>query len=719
MATNTPPGQNNMPKQPITNINSINVNVTQTETKSEDTRPICRDFLNGRCCRTVCKFQHKITLQTGKTTEQFHSNQPILELIPRQVVSHMFIPGKGCCLISITNFLQQQAFNGLFVCNLADIIPPSLISRLLKSTDSNRKSIYEQLSILADEWADKLQKIIRWTQQSMPGFDKQNFGLVFIFDISTAVGDWLIKLGYTHKKLAPTTNQSVPKSNNFTQKIIDSINQLFSILFSRPSALAPSGYPLANINILVNYMNDELNCINKGCLEMLLEMITLSPNKYIGTQFYSNIYYIGLPPSLEMPLSAPENRGFIFSYITGTKFINLAMIYTALAEITRFADIDIGMNIAGYITELAAHNNKVYQTLFENTDKLKKALTNSIPTGNIRPRSLVIIGCNLDMEFDKQILTGLKEVVGAIDFTGLANSSTEKAKQPAANEKPKSKTLNECSPKSDDDCCGGDGSNSFTMSIILPIVNSGSGSSPKGPANQLNDMMRELLSGRSDVSTNSSKMTSVGKLVQNRVCTIGLNLIYSADGQLSLNQPLPTVPGFDKIKEYGQTPENRIILICSPRLTHTLFQDIVNQITKLPEYPNRISANFIDFNINPSLRGCLAYHNYRQQIQSNYGDMGQMAGFNDYPLIRNTKLWRRLQSYISDINPTARYPQDRPIHGTTHGMTHQPSSTDADCCQCCSCISRHGVGYVKFGNMPYIPKTILDGIKDDSWLPRF
>lgn len=687
--------------------------------------PICRDFLNGRCFRTNCSYQHKTKLMPAKplqnqlTHEDQTNTKQYHQIITQPIVSHMFIPKKGGCLISFTNFIQQTAFNGLFICNLADIIPPSIISRLLKSSDSNIESVCDQISVLAEEWADKLQKIIRWTQQSTPEFDKQNFGLVFIFDISSVISDWLSKLCYTHKKINESITNSKTKQHNFTPKIIDSINQLFTILFSQTSAQESVGYPLSNINILVNYMVDELNLINKGCLEMLIEMITLSPNKYISTQFYYNIYYIGLPPSLDMPLSSPENKGFIFSYITGSKFINLAMIYTTKpSEITFLADIDIGMNITGYITELATHNNKVYQTLFQKTDKLKSALINSIPTHNYRPKSLVIIGCNLDMDFDKQILTGLKEVVGSIDFTHCHPN-----KPTVGNTK--SDTTNQSSKKKED-CCNGDDSSStsFTMSIILPIVNNSatnSGQSTNGASNQLNEMMRELLGGRATGSTTNSVITST-KIVQNRVCTIGLNIIHSTDGQLILNQPLQTVAGIEKIKEYGQTPDNRIIIICSARLSHSLFQDIINQITKLPEYPNKISANFIDFNINPSVRGCLAYHNYRTQVQNNYGDMGKMMGTNDYSLIRNIKLWRRLNSYILDIKPSQQREPSASMnvkYENSNPNSRAKSESNAECCQCCSCISRHGVGYVKFGHLPYIPKTLLDGITDDSWLPRF
>lgn len=661
-----------------------------------DRRPICRDFLNGRCYRKVCSYQHNVALL--KTNQKQHLQAQQQQLPP--LFQHMFIPGKGCCFVSLSNYSQQPAFNGLFIINLADIIPTSIFSKLLASTTPDKSTrVIEQITSLAGEWNDKLQQIIKWSLSSTPNFNKSNYGLVFIFDISQAVNDWIAKIGYT----------SHQGTNKLIQYLSNKLTELFTKIFSYSEH---QDYPLKYMNIIVNYMNDELGWINKGCLELLYGMITLSPGKYVSSQFYTNLYYIGLPPNLEKCISSLENKGFIFSSITGAKFINLAMIYTSCADITYMGDIDINSNIQDYNWHLSnKHNSKIYQTLFEKNDTLKKLLLSAMPTHNIRAKSLVIIGCNLDAEFDKQILTGLKEVVGAIDFTGL--SAAHKPLDKSKNGKPDLKPSQD--KKTGDECCPGPSdTSSITMSIILPILNNSGPNVKTGQDNaavNLNDMMRGLLAGQIP----SNNLTTC-KLIQNRVCTLGVKIITTAAGQLSFSQPWHTIPGIEKIKEYGQQPDNKIIIICSSRLNHSFFQEFIGQITKTPGYTKNISANFIDFNINPSLRSCLSYNNYRAQVQINYGHMniGQSGGSTDNILIKNSKLWVKFAKHISVINPNF----DSHPFETEIPSNISPKNT-TDCCQCCGCLSRNGVSYVKFGHLPYIPKTILDEIKDDSWIPRF
>ena len=682
---------------------------------SKDYRPVCRDFLNGRCSRTTCKYQHNITLlKSQKPNNTYKAKLPPL-------FQHMFIPGKGCCFVSIQNFMQQSAYNGLFIINLADIIPPSIISKLLVANDISRLS--EQICGLAVEWYDKLQKIINWCLTTTPNFNKNNYEIVFVFDISSSVSDWIVKIGYTPNKIFNTPSLTVHHQDLLSDKLLqilsNTLSELFTEIFTCSSTDSNANkYPFTKMNFIITYMNDELTIINKGCLEMLLGMITLSPNKYISTYFYYNIYYIGLPPNLDIPLMANENQGFIFCSINRSKFINLAMIYSNDDKITYLGDPDINANIQDYISHLAGHNSKLYQNLFEKNDKLAKALANAIPMENIRHKSLIVIGCNLDTEFDKQILAGLKEVVGSIDFTGLGAKSGNNKITTGQNINKTNQQQNQDAKKTGDDCCGSsDNPNGLTMSIILPVVNSADTKNNIGSnftSRQLNDIMTGLLNGNmfSDgpkTGTSLLPSATVGKIIQNRICTLGLKLTNSADGQLSFTQPWITIPGIEKIKEYGSAPDNKIIILCSSKLTHQFFQDFIGQITTTPGFTKKISANFIDFNINPSLRRCLSYNNYRCLAQANYGDLGgQMAIGTDNTLIKNTKLWRRFNQYISAINPIT--------DATTQFKNSSPSS---NCCQCCSCISRNGVGYVKFGHIPYIPKTILDEIKDDSWLPRF
>jgi hypothetical protein len=245
------------------------------------------------------------------------------------------------------------------------------------------------------------------------------------------------------------------------------------------------------------------------------------------------------------------------------------------------------------------------------------------------------------------------------------------------------------------------------MSFIMPIYSQNSSVGQNPSPIQINDMLQEFLSGMK--SEQLKFITS--KIIQNQICTIGLNLLTTYDGKQSTKQPFETIPGIEKIKEYGQNPQNKIILVCSPKLTHDFFQEFINQITRTPGYPVKISANFIEYDINPSLRSCLGFHNYRVLTQNYLKN--PFTG--EVPVNQISKLAVRYMNFIEVINPEYQKHTNQPLQP----KLPLPTSDKTDCCNCCNCLSRNGIGYCKFGNFPYIPIDTLNEIKDDSWLPRF
>jgi hypothetical protein len=172
----------------------------------------------------------------------------------------------------------------------------------------------------------------------------------------------------------------------------------------------------------------------------------------------------------------------------------------------------------------------------------------------------------------------------------------------------------------------------------------GSGNSQQPSATQFNEMMRDLLGGMFTGKLSGNNGTT--RLIQNQVCTIGINLIKTFAGEISTNQPFDTITGIEKIKEYGADPTNKIIILCSPRMTHEFFSDFIKQITRTPEYPVRISANFIDFDINPSLRKCLAYYNYRM-IRNSYNS----SLHTEVPITQMCRLHHKFMNYLNSITP--------------------------------------------------------------------
>ena len=672
--------------------------------------PICKDFLNGKCSRPKCKYQHVVTLY--KPTA------------PKPILNQLFIPGKGHVFINLTNFVQQQQYNGLFLCNLGDIIDSGFLDKLLaisipqsgeKLNYFIQKNMQAMITneVITSKLAQKMQKVIEWTLASSQLFEKTNYSTIFIYDISNSVSNWVFK-----SKLAKHNNIGVMKY------ILNCLNMLFTCIYeSMPQSIAES------INLYVSYLHDELNLTNRGSLDFIYGLATATPGKYIGNYFNANIYYLGVLPNLDEPISNPVNTGFVYCYLTRTKYINLADILTEhntgpepsfgsntgpepSSEITWQGDIQTGLHINEYNKELSKHNTIVYQNLFEKNSQLKTALGNTIPISNIRTKSLVIIGCNLDVEFDRGLVAGLKETVGSIDFTiitpkhGVGNATKNNASTTSSSKKTSDSTG---SNGPSGGCCNDDSPTTTTMSVIMPIFGGGSGSggnSQQPSATQLNEMMRDLLGGMFTGKLSGNSSTT--RLIQNRICTIGINLIKTITGEISTNQPFDTITGIEKIKEYGADPTNKIIILCSPRMTHEFFSDFIKQVTHTPGYPARISANFIDFDINPSLRKCLAYHNYRMMCHSYNSSLPK-----EVPITQMCRLHHKFMNYLNSVIPYE-FCEKQSNHNESNKKT-----TPNECCTCCSCLSRNGIGYARFGHLPYIPLEQLNQIKGDSWLPRY
>ncbi len=652
--------------------------------------PICRDFLKGKCIRKNCKYLHTVAV--------YKPNDPI------PILSQLFIPNKGNVFVNLTNLAQQQYYNGLFLCNLGEIISTDFIEKLLATCyprsgenldyyvqENIRTMVNNEISI--HQWPAKMLKVIDWANTNFQLFDKTHYSTIFLFDISHAIQNWVFKY------------------------ILNCMNIVFTCIYENMSP-----HVSETINLYISYMNDELSLTNRGSFDFIYRLCASTPGKYVANYFNSNIYYIGELPNLDEKISSPVNTGFVYSYITASKYINLKDIINDLSigescDITWQGDIQTCHNINEYNTELMKYNTIVYKNLFEKNAEIKTALSEVISFNNIRDNSLLIIGCNLDVEFDKGLVAGLKETIGAIDFTGRKASNGQSGKNKATASVSGNTTKTNSCAKPDDHTNGGccdDTPITTTMSIIMPNIyippgNSNNSSSQSPSSTQLNEIMRELLGGM----LTGGKLNGNGKtsnIIQNRICTIGINLIKSFDGTITTNQPFDTITGIEKIKEYGLEPANKIIILCSPRMTHEFFTGFIKQITRTPGYPVRISANFIDFNINPSLRKCLAYHNYRK-IRSAFTS----SFSNEVPITQMCNIYQKFKNYLNSVDSyeSIEFPGKNSI-------THKGTATDTfECCTCCSCLSRNGIGYTKFGNIPYIPLDQLKLITDDSWLPRY
>jgi hypothetical protein len=733
--------------KPVTNTPVTNTPVTHTQVKQHDnvgtTRPICRDYLKGKCYKAFCKFNHTPTVLTQSNVfpepQSISKQEPKNSMnIPLAYLNTLYLPSKGHIILNISNFAMQEYYNGLFICNLMDVIPVEFIENLYNFGGYMPKNMAYDIihgfitRSFKPEWLTKIKEIIAWTTHNSPDFIKNNYSLIFVMDISYMVRKWLFKHG------------TVKKNNkDILESLLYYMNSIFTHIIS-----SMTSYEANKINVIIEYLNDELGIRTRGFIELIYNLITGVPSKYISGTFRNNIYYIGIQPDLTQSIGSTPNDGFTFCSINSAKYLNLDRIYLNEYDSVDEKAIDIQTNtdIITFNSQLIAHNSSIYNSLFLKNQEIKSALTASVPISNIRDKKLIIIGTNLDIEFDKDIISGLKEILGSMDLTGthtkINNKKIFDAGKQVVNKKQDTSIGGNCCTN---DGCDDSPSSDTTISFILPLFPQSSNQELQGQS-KLNNMLQKLM--HNIKPSVAHKPATNMNLIHKQICTIGLNLVTTYNNKLTTIQPFDTIPGVEKIKEYGKSPQNRIILLCSPKMTYEFFKEFITQITNNPAYTNRISANFINYDINPSIRTCLAYNNYRTLAQ-NYL---QMPFIGEVPIIQMCKLGTRFYSFIKIFHPeynkldilsqVTQIPDgthnlmitntntntntNRNINTNTNTNTNRNINTNTNtnantnkCCMCCSCLSRNDIGYSKFGHLPYIPLELLKNIKDDSWLPRF
>lgn len=668
-------------------------------------KPVCRDFLKGKCSRVNCKYQHITTVLKRPHPSDVDNNQPMpLTGSPtkhhqsvRNILSQLFVPNKGNLFISINQFITQKTYNGIFAVNLSDIIPDLVITNLmniycLSALPMKSQIIHERMGLMlannVDEWATKIRSVLKWSRMTTPDFDKSNYSTIFVFNIADKASDWMVKHGIKMGNI------------QLREALLFCCNFLLTCLFAKIPDLSNE------LNLVISYLHDELNMLNKGLMETLVNMIMIGNNiNYLGSRFLYNMYYIGAMPDFTKPMRHPINHGFTFSTINYIKSIDINdILQSSISSNNHDNDStsvdaseynDINDLIVEFNNNIIAHNTKLYQVISEKNMDCKSALTNTISQTVTGKKGLVIIGCNLDMEFDKQILRGLKEIVGCIDFNNTTRTPSGK---PTTNGKGES-----CEIVS-------------SMSVIMPIFGSGNSNNSGSPV--VNEIMKEIMGSLTSGGNSKTANTTQGpNKVINKLFTIGLGLISGPNNKISLNQPFDTINGIDKIKEFGAEPSGKVIILLSASMNHEFFKEFIRQITNTPGYPNKINATFLRFDINPSIRKCLAYYNYRQNMLKYLAIQIPRA----IPLIQMSKQWYKfMNTYLSALDSSQ--PEDiDSVHSNTSNNTDKVENPEKNekCCNCCSCLSRNGIGYQKFGYIPYIPTDAFKEIADDSWLPRF
>ena len=644
----------------VSNAISSNVLVKSTSTKSWHKSPqICRDYLNNACTRSKCRFRHEIPIQNNIT----HGASSHIAARQQKILVAMKVPKCGHTFIEYGNILAQQNYDGLVIVNANDFIDMSIIDNIVSSQSQRNISYIITL-------ADRITNILNWFNTWKP---YPNLSLIFHLNIAQQFSSYIIKT-----KIKSNYNIACETYRLACQFLIDTLYEYIPIQYN------------TSLNFMVAYLMDGFQLVNTGVISFTNSFIMGQPGKYLSNGFNDNIYLAGTMHYCDTTnIGSPTNINFLANIINSAQFVSLNTI---------LGNPDISAEYHGngqiYKSLCIQHRNTIISAIKNNQTKCHTNLQNAVTLKTLRDSKTtpIIFGCNLDILFDKQIITGLKSVIQSYNYnnhnSGIMGSNPSKSSSRSAKgvsgvpSQPAS-ILNEC-------CVGGDGGD--TVGIISVNV-SGGGGQPDIP-----DIMKSLFGG---MLSSGSIMTGKSN-VTNKIHVINIGLTIHGQ-EIDLNRRITEIKSLDKLKTPGVED---IFILMSAQMTHTIFSDIIAKITKEPEYPNKIHSKFIDFDINPALRSCLGYYNYQDAITNS------ITISDDTPINNNCHIWAR---FIYTFVPTIR----------KHNTTHAPIIIDkesADCCNCCKCLSRNGVEYVKYGKIPYIESELLANIEKldtNIWLPRY
>jgi hypothetical protein len=387
-------------------------------------------------------------------------------------------------------------------------------------------------------------------------------------------------------------------------------------------------------------------------------------------------------------MSHHNNTNFIACLASGYKFISMRHLYVLKTDILPFTH-----EFNTYSTELVGITNHVYNKKGELVKALKsvkvqaKQFIEKIINVNHSGDNM-IIGMNLDMEYDLQIYNGIQNIIDSLKYT-----PPEKKKSVPHS------PLNPFAPIFGGGKKDNDDESSVTVEFKLVSI-------------------LDLMTDGAEINAPHSLFGS-GAIQKKSVLVtyIPIHIPDTIKGEFNVNSipALNNINLYDKLLNKGIKCK-KIIVLTGINLSIEHFKKIVaylgdkKQDTKSGTY----EAKYIHFDINPYLRCSMAYYNYMIASSNNPLTVKTDAVQITEPFyIKNAAMYSRFYNYFNKI----RNGTSTTIKSATHTTKEQ---SIGNCCTCCKCISRLGVEYHEYKYIPYLDDKVIDFLDTatDIWIPR-
>lgn len=594
------------------------------------------------------------------------------------------LQGVGHCYYNFDNIANRVNIDGIMLINLNDIISAKWMNVFLK----NSNKLSPSSPIQSPEW-----HIISPDKDNNPDFNIEsvasklkeisnlNIELILYLDVSD-------QINYAYRK---KTSESM-----FLQFVMN-IGHIFAGVTYEFNKHLQSKQQQSQLSFsyITCIQKDGFQLRSTGLKSFIQSYITSSVN-YIGKDFAKNIYLTGLKHQIYCKNMAHHNNSNIIACLANKyKFISMRHLYV------------LKTNKLPLNTEFNTYNPEVIVLTKHIQDK-KKELIKSIKDVKSQAKQMlekiidvngsssnIIIGMNLDMEFDLQIYNGVQYILENLKYNP---PSAEKKKPP--------QPFNPFAPMFN--------GNSASATPVKKIEDDDSGVTVEFKLISILDLMSNGADISAPNSAFGSQMIGGSQKKSVRVTYIPVN-INSSLTNINMENIVKDIDIFDNLISKG-VKGKKIFVLTGTKFSFDDFKKIIGYISDKKKSGSNYTpfeSKYINFEINPYLRCSMAYYNYMTVANS---IILSKTGVVDPFYIRNAKHYARFYKYFTRVRSNT-VCNDR---NTCVDLIEKHKMDSANCCTCCKCLSRFGTDYHEYKYIPYLDDKIIDVLDstNDIWIPR-
>ena len=635
----------------------------------------------------------------------------------------------GHCCYNFNGIINRVNIDGIMLINLNDIISAKWMSTCLKNKELSPLS-----QILNPEW-----HLIASSEDGNPDFNvhmvasklkeisNRNIELILYLDVSDQINhayrtnpndyvflQFVINIGHIFAGIASTFNKYL------TQQLS----------FSYITCIQKDGF--------------QLRCAN---LKPFIVSFITSSVKYISKDFAKNIYLTGLKHQLNSKQMAHHSNSNILACLTSNyKFISMRHLYVLKTDkLPLNHEFNIYKTEVIILTKHIQTKKKEIIAAIKNVKAQAKQHIEKIIDINSSGAN-IIIGMNLDMEYDSQIYNGVQHILENLKYTP---PSSEK-KKPPHQLNPFANIFNNTGPsasaspikKIEDDDSGV--TVEFKLISIMDLLSDGAELNGSNSLFGLpNTQQKSVYVSYIPVTNIDTKQSSIDDLA-NKINVFDDVISKGTNKSVSGNKAIKT---------------KKVFVLTGTNLTFDYFKKIIACIGNKKQGTNYtpFESKYINFDINPYLRCCMAYYNYMAAV-NNITLNTTSTGIAEPFYIGNAKTYSRFYNYFTcirgrcndskivpstlnskpistldesrdrriDVTPVALHWADdsMPVQ-TVHNTSVTPQAKTNlniknNCCTCCKCLSRFGTEYHEYKYIPYLDDKVIELLDSttDIWIPR-